>query len=193
MLVLVLLPSVCGCARGCRCSAELGARRLMFVPCWGLLRPQCHLRRNGLSIWNSVALGVAVPGWAPGQPWLPMALGGHRSALSWGSLPAGTAPKDHVKPTLFRNKDYCLHNTRSPGACLAWPWKKPSGKINKSNHEACREGCCVCQGDLGTGHSCSRGSWGHCLWHRGKEGWGESANVAASRNAPSYGGWCNLM
>lgn len=157
------------------------------------LQPTTY-RRDRLSIWPSEALGV---GSLDGHPALtrparlPMALGGHRPALSWRSLPAGTAPTGHWKPTLFRNKGaVCTtHGPMEP----AWHGhgKSPGGKSTKAI-TGCEGGLCWPRGP-GDRPQLQRGP-GTTAPGTGTRRGGENArNVAASRNAPSYRGWCSLM
>ena len=109
---------------------------------------------------------------SPGQPGSQNLLVDTDLHMPLESLPASIAPKGHLKPARFRNKGtVCM--IRSHGACLAWPRKKPWGKNNKSNHKATERGGYACRGDLGTGHGCIRGPWGHRHWCRGKERWGK--------------------
>lgn len=86
---------------------------------------------NRLSIWLSVALGDEEP-WmnallSPGQPGsqnLLMDTGLHRP---WGSLPASIAPKDCLKPALFRNKATVFYD-RSPWSLLSMAVEKALGE-----------------------------------------------------------------
>lgn len=160
------------CVPGCWCPAGC---------CWGHIvicrrdnlqatvysRSRLSMAQRGFGCW-SPWMGTLL---SPGQPGFPC-LWVDADPHSPGGLPAGTAPTDHLKPTLFRNKGaICTtHGPMEP----AWHGhgKSPGGKSTKAITKRVGRRA-VPQGALGTGHSCSSGPWDQCLWHRDEERWGE--------------------
>lgn len=173
------------------------------VPSWGVPGREYHLQEgHRLSIWLSEALGDENP-WmnallSPGQPGsqnLLMDTGLHRP---WGSLPASIAPKDHLKPALFRNKTTVFYD-RSPWSLLSMAVEKALGeKQQKHSLNDWVRGPCLLRGP-GDRPLLQQGS----LWLSPlAQGQGEMGkmpramvawDVAASPNAPCYRGWCSLM
>lgn len=130
---------------------------------------------------------------SPGQPGFRCLRVDTDLHVSWGSLPASTAPKDYLKPTLFRNKStVCTtHGPMEPAWC--GHGKSPWGKSTKAITKRVGGGAVLAKGIWGLA-TAAAGAPGAIASGTGARRDGENAtNVAASRNAPSYGGWCNLM